>query len=245
MDPSCKECSILYTPKRLTIPPQRARRQHFDVILWARDAGSLAGNVRRVAYISQFNRVHFMAFLWKMRFLAVLAVLAGVATSTAAVNGPELGKPAPALTLSRILNAPSDANVTWQALHGKVVVIEFWATWCRPCRESIPHWNELVEAFKDKPVQFLAITDENVQAIATFLKQTPIHSWVGFDGPGKSMRDLYGIQGIPTTVIVDTNGIVAGVAHIEAVQPKHIRQILACGKSSLPAPIELRPDFGR
>jgi thiol-disulfide isomerase/thioredoxin len=151
-----------------------------------------------------------------MRFLTLLAGLAGVATSTAAVNGPELGKPAPPLSLSRILFAPSDANVTWQALHGKVVVIEFWATWCGPCRESIPHWNELVETFKDKPVQFLAITEESEQVVAAFLKQTPIHSWVGFDGPGKSMRDLYGIQGIPTTVIVDTNGIVAAVAHTEA-----------------------------
>jgi hypothetical protein len=44
---------------------------------------------------------------------------------------------------------------------------------------ALPHWNELLDAFKDKPVRFIAITDENQQVVENFLKQTPIHSWVG------------------------------------------------------------------
>jgi uncharacterized protein (TIGR03435 family) len=90
-----------------------------------------------------------------------------------------------------------------------------------------------VEAFKGKPVQFLAITDENEAVVSRFLKQNPIRSWVGVDGVGQASRDLYGIQGIPTTVIVNQKGIVVAVTHPMLVQAKDIEEVLVTGKSSL------------
>jgi thiol-disulfide isomerase/thioredoxin len=69
-----------------------------------------------------------------------------------------------------------------EALCGKVAVIDFCATWCGPCRTSIPLWNELVDAFKGKAAHFLAITGKTEQVVAAFLKRTPIHSWVRLDG---------------------------------------------------------------
>jgi thiol-disulfide isomerase/thioredoxin len=180
-----------------------------------------------------------MAPLSNVGFLAVLVSFASVATLTASVNSPELGKAAPPLNLTEILQAPTDASVSWEALRGKVVVIVFWATSCTPCRESIPHWNELVDTFKGKPVQFLAITDENEQIVAAFLERTPIHSWVGLNGVGQSTHDAYHIQGIPTTVIVNQRGVTVAVTHPAQLEPKDIKEVLRTGKSSLPPPVEL------
>lgn len=178
----------------------------------------------------------FMLSRNSIGFAAAFCALAALAPGTAWANGPEVGKPAPALSLSKILQAPPDAQASWDALRGKVVVLEFWATWCGPCRKSIPHWNELVDAFKGKPVQFLAISDENEQVVAGFLKQTPIHSWIGLDGVGQSMRDRYQIEGIPTTVLVNQTGMVVAVTHPMRLEPKYIEEVVTAGKTSLPAP---------
>ena len=168
-----------------------------------------------------------------------LVGLIGSATLTASVNGPELGKTAPPLHLSKVLQAPTGTTTSWEAFQGKVVVIAFWASRCEASRRSISHWNELVDTFKGKQVQFLAITDENEQVVADFLKRTPIHSWVGLEDAGQSMQDAYHIQGIPTTVIVNQKGVVVAVSHPARLEPNDLEEVLRTGKSSLPPPLEM------
>src|SRR5215467_11840601 len=118
------------------------------------------------------------------------------------------GKEAPALGLESILQAPSDAQASWKALKGKIVVLEFWATWCGPCIAAIPHLNELADKFKDQPIQFIAVTDEDEKVVAPFLRKKPIHAWIGLD-TNKSMLKDYRVTGIPHTVVVDQKGIIA------------------------------------
>src|SRR4030095_15566093 len=74
--------------------------------------------------------------------------------------------------------APEGAGLGWEQLQGKVVVLEFWATWCGPCVATIPHMNELADQFKGEPVQFVALTQEPEKTVAAFLPKTPIHAWV-------------------------------------------------------------------
>ena len=121
-------------------------------------------------------------------------------------NGLKIGAPAPPLNLAKVLQATNATEATWDNLRGKVVVLDFWATWCGPCVAAIPHWNDLAKQFHDKPVVFLAISNEDEPLVTAFLKRKPIQTWVGLEGNLQSTRDRYGIWGIPTTVIVNQDG---------------------------------------
>jgi len=138
----------------------------------------------------------------------------------------EVGQPAPPLGLETVLQAPAGAAATWDALKGKAVVLEFWATWCAPCVAAIPHLNEVSDQFKDKPLVFIAVTDEKADRIAEFLKRRAIHGWIGLDTDRSMLRD-YGIHGIQRTVLVDANGKVAGVTGPDAVTPGLLDKLLA------------------
>jgi uncharacterized protein (TIGR03435 family) len=148
----------------------------------------------------------------------------------------QIGEPAPPLRLAEILQAPESADTTWEKLHGKVVVLDFWATWCGPCVASLPHWNELALQFRDKPVVFVAISDENKDVVTSFLKRRTISSWIGLEGITQSTRDRYGIRGIPTTIIVNQQGITVARIHPVQLEAKHIQEVLDTHRSSLPPP---------
>ncbi|HQL53254.1 MAG TPA: TIGR03435 family protein [Phycisphaerae bacterium] len=136
----------------------------------------------------------------------------GAARVRASAGGLQIGSPAPPLGLETLLQAPQGATASWEALRGKAVVLEFWATWCGPCVAAIPHLNELAEKYAGKPVQFIAVTAEPESKVAPFLERKAIRAWVGLD-TDKSMHAAYGIEGIPLTVLVDAQGKLAGFTH--------------------------------
>ncbi len=160
-----------------------------------------------------------------MRSLCLLALSLAAARfgSAAAV---EAGKPAPALSLTQVLQAPSGSAASWDALRGKATVLEFWATWCGPCVEEIPHWNKLVERFQDRPIRFLSVTDESPELIARFLKDKPMSGWIGLDGQGKTF-DSFVVEMRPTTVLVDASGTVRAIGHPKALTEATLEDFLA------------------
>src|SRR5262249_33930918 len=84
-----------------------------------------------------------------MKKLFALATLAFMAeTARGEAQGPQIGDNPPQLGLETILQAPAGTEATWASLKGKVVVLEFWATWCGPCIAAIPHLNEMADQFK-------------------------------------------------------------------------------------------------
>jgi len=59
---------------------------------------------------------------------------------------PDKGTPAPPVDSLQLLQAPTGAKADWGSLKGKIVILDFWATWCSPCVASLPHLNQLVES---------------------------------------------------------------------------------------------------
>ncbi|MCX6934939.1 MAG: TlpA disulfide reductase family protein [Verrucomicrobia bacterium] len=108
---------------------------------------------------------------------------------------------------------------------GRAMIVEFWATWCPPCRASIPHLNEIYAKYKDKGLQIVGITDEDRAKIKKFEKEVPIEYAVGLDANGKYAKP-FGIQGIPHAVLVDKTGKIVWEGHPMSLKDSQIEELL-------------------
>ncbi len=88
---------------------------------------------------------------------------------------------------------------------GKVVVLNFWATWCPPCRKEMPDLDTLYRQFKGQGLVVLAISDEDAATVRPFVAQQKVTYPILLD-PGRKVNDLFQISGIPKTFVYDRNG---------------------------------------
>jgi len=96
---------------------------------------------------------------------------------------------------------------TWtlQALRGKVVLVNFWATWCDPCRREMPDLETLYRRFKNQGLVVLAISDDDVGKVKQLIAEKKFSYPVLLD-PGRKVTDLFRIEGIPKTFVYDRDG---------------------------------------
>jgi thiol-disulfide isomerase/thioredoxin len=167
-----------------------------------------------------FERMHIRIAL-RGSLITLVALLLGTPSLWA---HPEKGTPAPPLDSLKLLQAPLGATADWASLKGKVVVLEFWATWCSPCVASLPHLNQLVESLDPAKIQFNSIDDEDLKAVQTFLTKKKMSGWVGVDASG-GVFGLYGVESRPTTIIVDGNGKMVAVTEIDSVNAADLRAV--------------------
>jgi thiol-disulfide isomerase/thioredoxin len=172
-----------------------------------------------------FERMHIRAAL-RGSLIALVAVLLGTIPLWA---HPVKGTPAPPLDTLQLLQAPLGARADWASLKGKVVVLEFWATWCSPCVASLPHLNQLVKSLDPAKFQFISIDDEDLKAVQTFLTRKKMSGWVGVDASG-GVFDRYGVESRPTTIIVNGNGKIVAVTEIDSLSAADL-QAVAEGKN--------------
>lgn len=122
-----------------------------------------------------------------------------------AARAAEVGAAAPAIQLPG-LAGPVDSA----ALKGKVVVVDFWASWCAPCKRSFPWWNEMQAKYGARGLQVLGINVDRRRADAdAFLAQAPARFAIAFDGAGETPK-RFAVKGMPTSVIVGADGSVLG-----------------------------------
>ena len=128
--------------------------------------------------------------------LAVAAILSVQATPQRQEQAPIAGNRAPAIKLEKLLQAPPGASTDWEKLKGKVVVIEFWATWCGSCISEIPHLNQLADQLANEPIVFVSISDDSEEQLRGFLKRTPMKTWIGLDST-RANWSAFDIHSIP------------------------------------------------
>ena len=139
----------------------------------------------------------------------------------------EPGDRAPDLTATQWLNGgpvnPATADGT------NTYVIEFWATWCGPCRRSIPHLNEIKKAYADRNVIVVGVTEETDGIVHAFLQKNKIdiEYRIAID-TNRANADTYmeGIMGIPHAFIVDKDGMVAWSGHPLSGLDEALKQVL-------------------
>ncbi|OUJ71815.1 TIGR03435 family protein [Hymenobacter crusticola] len=147
---------------------------------------------------------------------------------------PKIGEAAPQLKLTGLLQTAGKMDQSIQSLQGKVLVLEFWATWCAPCVAAMPHLNSLSEKYKSRGVQFISITDQEATKAKLFLKKRAITGWVGLD-TDRTMYKAYEVTTIPFTVIIGADGLVAGYSEGSKLSEAMLEQVLAGKKLSAPS----------
>lgn len=121
-------------------------------------------------------------------------------TETGEPASPFVGKEAGDFTLKD----PDGKKVELKSLRGKVVVLDFWATWCLPCREEMPHLEKLHRELKDKGLVIIGINTEDAKAARSFMKKYD-YTFMTLIDDGKASA-TYGIDAIPTVFVIDKAG---------------------------------------
>ena len=120
----------------------------------------------------------------------------------------EVGQPAPVFTLPSLIE---DKATSLGQFSGKVVYLDFWASWCAPCRSSFPLLNKLHQKLKAQGFEVVAINlDEDKANAKKFLLDFPVDFTVLHDSKG-SWADEYVIESMPTSFIIDQKGTIQKV----------------------------------
>jgi thiol-disulfide isomerase/thioredoxin len=167
-----------------------------------------------------------------------LTLLTGIALAVAARPAEAkltVGDPAPKLQVARWVQG--DPVKAFDTNH--VYIVEFWATWCGPCRTSIPHLNELSQKFKDKGIiaigQNMAEPDDS--GVAAFVKKmgSQMTYRVALDDKSRETNGIMAVtwmkaaeqNGIPTTFVINKQGRIAWIGHPMGLDEKILEEILA------------------
>ena len=122
-------------------------------------------------------------------------------------------------------------NLRLQEQRGRVVLVNFWATWCGPCRQEMPHLNKLYDKYRASGFVLLGVNvDEDSKAAAGVASKLGVKFPVLYD-PNKAVGKLYGLDKMPSTVLIDRDGKVkylhlGYVSGYEETYEKQIRELL-------------------
>jgi thiol-disulfide isomerase/thioredoxin len=171
---------------------------------------------------------------------ALLVATAGMAFTLTAEQTLKVGDPAPKLLTGKWVQGDPVTDFE----KGKAYIVEFWATWCPPCRASIPHLNEIYEKYRDKGLVVIGqdCFERDDSVVAPFVKKMgdKMTYRVALDDKAsdkngqmaKTWMEAAGRDGIPSAFLVDSKGIIAWIGHPMELKPEVIEGALS-GKTSV------------
>ena len=136
--------------------------------------------------------------------LACGSMNSGGASSAADEQHPLLGASAPAFDLA---SPDGKQNVSLEKYAGKVMVVDFWATWCTPCHESFPAYQRISQKYAGQVVVIGISVDEDAAGIPKFVQETGAKFAVAWDD-GQITSKSYQPRAMPTSYVIDKTGIV-------------------------------------
>jgi thiol-disulfide isomerase/thioredoxin len=147
----------------------------------------------------------------------------GQGASTAPNQHPMVGLHAPSFARPGVVNASS---VSMEHAKGKVIVIDFWATYCEPCKKEFPQLQALSDRYRGDVVVYGLSEDDTQEGISGFVKKTGVRFPIGWD-EGNAIGQRYKLEKMPTSYVVDKKGIIRFVhgGYGEGVQEQIAREI--------------------
>ena len=166
----------------------------------------------------------------KKTFSALISALLGLVVYTSC-NAIESGQPAPKCEIAALGGSSATDTSRYQ---GKVVYVDFWASWCPPCLKAFPFLNTLEHDLHDKGLEVIGVNvDENINDANEFLKNHAASFVVGSDAKGVCPK-TFGVMGMPSSYLIDRKGVVRlvhiGFRESDRVELRHsIEELLGVG----------------
>jgi len=152
--------------------------------------------------------------------VSLLIVLSGLLGMAA--RPPLIGSPAPEIVLKDL----QGRDVKLSDLRGKVVLVNFWATWCKPCKEEMPAMQASYDKLRDKGFVVLAVNElEDTARVAEHIR-THGHTFEVVMDHNNQVANMYGVVGLPASFLIDPQGIVRERISGSLLTESHIQEMV-------------------
>jgi len=138
--------------------------------------------------------------------IALLCLLALGPAAGAAPQALKVGDPVPPFSLQTL----EGKTLNISSLKGKVVLLDFWDTWCGPCRQAMPELKTLLQKNSGKPLVVVSVSaDQDRKAPEEFARANGMTWMQAWDGTGKVIGGVFGVNSLPSYVVIDAGGRIA------------------------------------